>query len=325
MADAFLDYSRSIIREIAEPIDFEAARAVALSSIIGGSVRLQRAGREFRACCPFHADKTPSFYVNDDKGFYHCFGCSAHGDGPDFLMAVHGCDAREAVAMITGGGIPTAPRRDRPNADRDENGRGDDARAIWQAAGPIEGTPAERYLRNRAIAIEIPPALRFARIRLGKRSAMPAMVALVTGADGNPQAVQRTFLTEEGRKADLPGGKVKFSLGPVRGGAIRLTSAGPEIVVCEGAEDGLSLLQMGAPAVFAGAGAGTLATMGFAAVSRSIIIGADNDDAGREAAAKAADNFVGRGLTARIIWPAAPHKDFNAELEAQKQEAANGR
>jgi len=57
----------------------------ALSALIGKSVKLQKAGREFKACCPFHHEKTPSFYVNDEKGFYHCFGCGVHGDAIRFL------------------------------------------------------------------------------------------------------------------------------------------------------------------------------------------------------------------------------------------------
>lgn len=57
-----------------------------LSDIIGRKVRLSRAGREFKGCCPFHNEKTPSFYVNDDKQFYHCFGCGAHGDAIGFAM-----------------------------------------------------------------------------------------------------------------------------------------------------------------------------------------------------------------------------------------------
>ena len=55
------------------------ARTV-LSAVIAPTVKLIRAGREWKACCPFHNEKTPSFTVNDDKGFYHCFGCGAHGD-----------------------------------------------------------------------------------------------------------------------------------------------------------------------------------------------------------------------------------------------------
>ena len=47
--------------------------------IIGLRVPLKKAGREYKACCPFHAEKTPSFWVSPDKQFYHCFGCAAHG------------------------------------------------------------------------------------------------------------------------------------------------------------------------------------------------------------------------------------------------------
>ncbi len=58
---------------------------VSLSEVIGKRVRVQRAGREFKACCPFHKEKTASFTINDQKGFYHCFGCGAHGDVISFL------------------------------------------------------------------------------------------------------------------------------------------------------------------------------------------------------------------------------------------------
>src|SRR5947209_5359128 len=61
-----------------------------LSGIIAPSVKLIRAGREWKACCPFHNEKTPSFTVNDDKGFYHCFGCCAHGDPIRFLSGQPG-------------------------------------------------------------------------------------------------------------------------------------------------------------------------------------------------------------------------------------------
>jgi DNA primase len=54
--------------------------------IIGGRVQLKKSGREYRACCPFHNEKTPSFWVSPDKQFYHCFGCGAHGTVLGFLM-----------------------------------------------------------------------------------------------------------------------------------------------------------------------------------------------------------------------------------------------
>ena len=54
--------------------------------IIGARVQLKKAGREYKACCPFHDEKTPSFWVSPDKQFYHCFGCGAHGTALGFLM-----------------------------------------------------------------------------------------------------------------------------------------------------------------------------------------------------------------------------------------------
>jgi DNA primase len=80
-----------------------------LSDIIGRSVRLTRAGREFKGCCPFHNEKTPSFTVNDDKQFYHCFGCGAHGDVVGFMMQANNLsfiEALEALAQEAGLQIP---------------------------------------------------------------------------------------------------------------------------------------------------------------------------------------------------------------------------
>jgi DNA primase len=54
--------------------------------VIGARVQLKKAGREYKACCPFHAEKTPSFWVSPDKQFYHCFGCGKHGTALGFLM-----------------------------------------------------------------------------------------------------------------------------------------------------------------------------------------------------------------------------------------------
>ncbi len=71
-----------------------------LSEIIGRRIRLTRAGREFKGCCPFHKEKTPSFYVNDDKQFFHCFGCGAHGDAIGFLTRHDNLSFIEAVEQL---------------------------------------------------------------------------------------------------------------------------------------------------------------------------------------------------------------------------------
>lgn len=72
-----------------------------LSSLIGRSIKLDKAGREYKACCPFHNEKTSSFTVNDDKGFYHCFGCSAHGDAIRWLTDHQGMAFLDAVKDLS--------------------------------------------------------------------------------------------------------------------------------------------------------------------------------------------------------------------------------
>lgn len=70
--------------------------------LIGTRVPLKKAGREYRACCPFHDEKTPSFWVSPDKQFYHCFGCGAHGTALGFLMNYDQLPFPEAVEELAG-------------------------------------------------------------------------------------------------------------------------------------------------------------------------------------------------------------------------------
>ena len=85
---------------------------VDLVEIVNTRVPLRRAGREFMACCPFHAEKTPSFSVSPRKQFYHCFGCGAHGNAIGFLMAYERLefpDAVEELARAAGLDLPQTP------------------------------------------------------------------------------------------------------------------------------------------------------------------------------------------------------------------------
>ncbi len=71
-----------------------------LSEVIGKYVAVKRHGREYQALCPFHNEKSPSFTINDEKGFYHCFGCGAHGDAISFLMQHQRATYPEAIEML---------------------------------------------------------------------------------------------------------------------------------------------------------------------------------------------------------------------------------
>ena len=80
----------------------EVRARVVLSELIGRRVRLALKGREHIGLCPFHNEKTPSFTVNNEKGFFHCFGCGAHGDVIGFAMRDEGLSFPEAVERLCG-------------------------------------------------------------------------------------------------------------------------------------------------------------------------------------------------------------------------------
>src|ERR1700730_3611252 len=75
---------------------------VSLSGLIARRVKLARRGREYAGLCPFHHEKTPSFYVVEDKSFFHCCVCGAHGDAIGFVMRADNLDFIEAVEKLAG-------------------------------------------------------------------------------------------------------------------------------------------------------------------------------------------------------------------------------
>ena len=132
-----------------------------LSGLIGRSVKLQRAGREWKACCPFHNEKTPSFTISDEKGFYHCFGCSAHGDAISWLTDGRGLafmDAVKELADAAGMAVPAPDPRAQQRAER-ASGLYEvmDGAANWfsEQLGGIEGAAARDYLDRRGLDPEI--------------------------------------------------------------------------------------------------------------------------------------------------------------------------
>ncbi len=138
------------------------------SDVVGRRVRLKKAGREWRGLSPFNAEKTPSFYVNDQKQFYHCFSSGKHGDVFTFLMETEGLSFPEAVERLAGEAGVTLPA---PSADSDamESKRRGALEVMELAATFFEeqlrarpGAGARHYLDGRGLGPEIR-----ARFRLG--------------------------------------------------------------------------------------------------------------------------------------------------------------
>jgi len=131
---------------------------VSLAEVVGRRVRLIKRGREHVALCPFHDEKSPSFTVSADKGFYHCFGCAAHGSVFDFVMQTQGLTFVEAVERLAEEtGVPLPPRSAVNQAQTERQTRLYDIveyAAAWfeaQLEQPV-GTDARDYLAARGFA-----------------------------------------------------------------------------------------------------------------------------------------------------------------------------
>jgi DNA primase len=141
---------------------------LSLAAVIGRRVRLVKRGREYIGLCPFHKEKTPSFNVVEDKGFFHCFGCGAHGDVIGWTMQSGNLGFREAVEALAGEAgleVPRESSQEREQAQRQvglqqamEAACVFFAEALWSPSGSV----GLAYLRQRGLDDET-----IRRFRLG--------------------------------------------------------------------------------------------------------------------------------------------------------------
>ncbi|MEA3063391.1 MAG: primase [Sphingomonadales bacterium] len=130
---------------------------IVLSTLVGRTVPLRKAGNEFKACCPFHQEKTPSYWVNDQKGFYHCFGCGVHGDAIRWLTDERGMAFMDAVRQLADEVGLELPKPSAEEAARQEQAAGQldlleaAARHFHAALYQIEGSGAREYLSRRQV------------------------------------------------------------------------------------------------------------------------------------------------------------------------------
>lgn len=327
--DPFAAYGRTagtIRRELIDARDIEDIRLRhALSDIIGRYTKLRRAGRELVGLCPFHSEKSPSFHVNDAKGLYHCFGCGANGDAIKFLREVEGLDFLEALRWLGSSDLPVISAAVRVKAaQEDTEARAlaiADAKAFASRCVDPAGTPAEAYARARGITAALPASIRFGMLPAWRDretgewgQTRPAMVGLCVNGRDELVAIQRIFLRPDGSgKANMR--KPKLTLGRVRGSALRLGPVAPEVVITEGPEDGLTLLQ-GLPgaSVWVALGTALMPEMELPPEVRSVVIAGQNDEAGHGAVKRTAEAMSLRGLAVKTMFPDPQYRDWNDEL-----------
>lgn len=215
-------------------LDLAALRlAHPLPEIAAGSIKLQRSGDEWKGCCPFHADSSPSFTIFAHGQRFQCFGCGAGGDVLDFVQRLHGVGLREAAAMIAGSNLPAVHLAAAPVDDRSV--RIAAARAIWRAAVPAASTLAETYLRSRGIHIHIPDSIRFARLSYCQgRDLYPVLIAAVASADNHFTGIQRIYLNDS-RHREGPSSQAEVVAGPDCRGRYPAGPRCPEVVCDRGA------------------------------------------------------------------------------------------
>jgi DNA primase len=137
----------------------ELRHRINIAELIGRKVRLVRKGRSHMGLCPFHTEKSPSFSVQEDKGFYHCFGCGAHGDAFTFVMETEGLSFREAVEKLAAEQGMESPLKGArsPKEEKGASGRTlyevMELAVVWfqeQLAGAA-GVSARDYLKSRGL------------------------------------------------------------------------------------------------------------------------------------------------------------------------------
>lgn len=236
-------------------------------------IQLKKAGREWRGLSPFGAEKTPSFYVNDEKGFYHCFSTGNHGDVIDAAMHFKGMEFVDAVEWL--GGVKEVTPEERVRIERKKAEQTEAERRkreqqttycdrVWGEAQRIEGTHAAAYLTARGLQpdpawtfdLRFVPSLGYKGftdpdadddVALGK---FPAMVAAIRDVNLDIIGLHRTYLDPDQPTRLKPPGDPKRNaakkvLGEQTGGLIWLSRPTCRLAIGEGIETTRSWLLLG--------------------------------------------------------------------------------
>jgi putative DNA primase/helicase len=268
----------------------------------------QRSGGWWRCICPVHGSRTgrsATLALRDSSAgiVVHCHA---------------GCETREVLTelrrlgLLDGDSDGTSPASlVRSDERADTAWRIAMARRIWGAGRDARGTAVARYLAGRGIILPVPPSLRWAAaLRRPDATTGPAMVARVDGLDGELIGVHRTWLARDAagtwRRRD------RASLGPIRGGAVRLAPSAETLMIGEGIETCLAAIQATGLHGWAALSTSGMVAMILPPAVRTVIILADHDrsGAGARAARAAAVRWLAEGRRVRIAMPSKPGTDM---------------
>lgn len=262
----------------------------------------------YNAACPSCGNNLSLKQLDSSTIYLRCWGANHQCSRLDILSA-----------------LDEAPTRDvPPRSIITSSNRKRGALQIWEQALPAPDSMVEHYLLARGIRLDRqqPAALRFHPRLSHTRSglALPAMVALVQGPDGKPAGIHRTWLRRtitSGRIAKADVEPNKMALGPISGGAVRLSRAAQRLGLAEGIESALSFTQLTKIPCWAGLG-GNLSGVILPPEVREVMLALDGDEAGDAYAKSLGRRLAREGRTVRIAQ--APRgRDWNDLLKRRKK------
>ncbi len=278
-------------------------------------------GNEYVALNPTRTDRElGSFKINWRNGKWSDFSCLKKGNNPISLYAyVNKISYSQAAFQLANESnkvlpfvtrVAKAPKTPKDNEYKNQNF----ALRLWNNSFAAKGTFAEKYLQSRGITMPIPTDIRFLAGHNHRPSGrvFPVMLAAIRNTpEGKIVGVHRTWIMPDG-SGKAPISPSKMMLGMAHGGAVRLAEAGKTLVVCEGIETGLSILQSTGLPTWAALSTSGMVSLALPPLSmtKKIIIAGDNDFAGMEAAMNAAENWTKQGYEVRTAFPQI-HNDFN--------------
>ncbi|MGO9846712.1 MAG: toprim domain-containing protein [Methylocella sp.] len=276
--------------------------------------------------CPLCGGKDRWRWDNlEGRGTWICSKCGA-GDGIELVIRKNGWEFYEAAKVIEsviGSAPANTPRRE--PSDRDKR---DWMNKLWRSSKTIEtNDPAGRYLVHRIGLTSFPPCLRTGynvRYQSDCPSFHPAMIAMVTGPDGAPSTLHRTYLTDDGRKAPVIEPRRLMPGIVAKGAAIRLGPAGDVLGIAEGIETALSASALFSVPCWAAVSAAMLAAWQPPPEAKRIIIFGDNDPsyAGQAAVYALARRLRSDERVVEVQIPAEVGADWNDVHQLRRHDLA---
>ena len=282
-------------------MNWEAIRqANPIAETIGQAIPLKKSGREYKACCPFHDERTPSFHVIPDKDFAHCFGCGWSGDVVDFVRDYKKVSTTEAVALLKGANSFSEPAQKKEVLNQRNEAEAlrrsiavREAQSVWQGGSMAD--PHHPYLIRKGVQPHM------ARQHSDGRLMLP-----ILDATGEIQSVQ--FIADDGAKRFLPGA-------PTANGRAYIGINMGRTIICEGFATGASIYDAMPDQVCVAYSLNNMETLAreLHAEGRSIVLASDQGTAASRM------RELGAELDVPVIYPR--ESDFNDDAQAHGTES----